>query len=50
MMNGDHSMSALLGVIAAFYGASMLVVAGGGLIWALSPRFHRTPEEKLETR
>jgi hypothetical protein len=34
-------MLALLGVVAAVYGGSLLVVAGGGLLWAFSPRFRR---------
>ena len=42
-MIGDASMSALLGVIAAIYGGSIVIVAGGGLIWALAPRFRRKP-------
>jgi hypothetical protein len=34
-------MSALLGLIAAIYGGSLVVVAGGGLLWTVSPRFRR---------
>jgi hypothetical protein len=34
-------MSALLGVVAAVYGSSVMVVAGGGLLWLVSPRFRR---------
>jgi hypothetical protein len=33
------SMSALLGVITVVYGSSMLVAAGGSLLYAVSPRF-----------
>jgi hypothetical protein len=32
-------MSALLGVIAVIYGGSMLVAAGGSVLYALSPSF-----------
>lgn len=34
-------MSALLGVIMVIYGSSMLVAAGGGLLYAVSPGFRR---------
>jgi hypothetical protein len=34
-------MSALLGLVAAVYGLSMIVAAGGGLLCAVSPRFRR---------
>jgi hypothetical protein len=36
------TMSALLGVITVIYGASMLVAAGGGLLYAVSPDFRRS--------
>ena len=35
-------MSALLGLIAVVYGASMVVVAGGGLLYAVSSDFRRS--------
>jgi len=35
-------MSALLGVITVVYGASMLVAAGGSLLYAVSPDFRRS--------
>jgi hypothetical protein len=34
-------MSALLGVVAAIYGLSLAVAAGGGVLLTLSPRFRR---------
>lgn len=34
-------MSALLGVIAAIYGISLTLAAGGGLLVAFSPAFRR---------
>ncbi|HWI84744.1 MAG TPA: hypothetical protein VNT42_00270 [Sphingomonas sp.] len=34
-------MSAVLGVLAAVYGVSLLVTAGGGLLWTVSARFRR---------
>ena len=34
-------MSALLGVVAAVYGGSLVIVAGGGLLWLVSGRFRR---------
>jgi hypothetical protein len=34
-------MSALLGVIAAIYGGSLVVAAAGSLLYAVSPRFRR---------
>jgi len=34
-------MSALLGVVAAVYGSSLVIVAGGGLLWLVSGRFRR---------
>jgi hypothetical protein len=34
-------MSALLGIIAVIYGGSLVVVAGGGLLFAISARFRR---------
>lgn len=34
-------MSALIGLCAVVYGASLVVTAGGGLLWFVSPRFRR---------
>ena len=34
-------MSALLGVLAAIYGISLTIAAGGGLLVTISPRFRR---------
>ena len=34
-------MSALLVMVAAVYGSSLLVVTGGGILWKFSPRFRR---------
>lgn len=34
-------MSALLGVIAAIYGSSLLLAAGGALLYRVSPSFRR---------
>jgi hypothetical protein len=34
-------MSALLSVIAAIYGLSLAVAAGGGVLLTVSPRFRR---------
>jgi hypothetical protein len=34
-------MSALLGVLAAIYGISLTVAAGGGVLVTVSPRFRR---------
>jgi hypothetical protein len=34
-------MSALLGVLAVVYGASLMVAASGGVLWKFSPRFRR---------
>ncbi len=34
-------MSALLGVVAAIYGGSLMVAASGGVLWKISPRFRR---------
>ena len=34
-------MSALLGVIAAIYGLSVLIAAGGGVLFSVSPGFRR---------
>jgi len=34
-------MSALLGVLAAVYGLSLAIAAGGGLLVAFSPSFRR---------
>ena len=34
-------MTALLGLIAAVYGGSFVVIAAGGLLWRISPRFRR---------
>ncbi len=42
-------MSTLLGVLAAVYGGSMLIIAGGSLVWVFSSRFGRTAGENLET-
>jgi hypothetical protein len=43
-------MSALLGLVAAIYGGSLLVVAGGGLLWAVSPRFRRELVDDTQSR
>ena len=34
-------MTTLLGFVAVVYGTSMVIVAGGGVLWAISPRFRR---------
>jgi hypothetical protein len=34
-------MSALLGVLAAVYGTSLTIAAGGGVLLAFSPTFRR---------
>lgn len=34
-------MSALLGVIEAIYGISLVIAAGGGVLWTVSPTFRR---------
>jgi len=34
-------MSALLGLLAAIYGISLTIAAGGGLLATISPRFRR---------
>jgi hypothetical protein len=34
-------MSVLLGIITVIYGGSMLVAAGGSLLYAVSPGFRR---------
>ncbi len=34
-------MSALLVLFIGIYGSSLLVTAGGGILYALSPRFRR---------
>lgn len=34
-------MSAVLGLAAIIYGGSLVMIAGGSLLWIISPRFRR---------